>query len=123
MYFFKKFYIKKKKILFVEEYLKIKKDNLEKKVKIEKIKEINENFIKNDSNLELNISSGVKSEFEIYMKDVNNLNDQDIDYIFDLLFESVKTNITDTYSRFVFSKFFVKSIKIFSNKLIDLTMN
>jgi hypothetical protein len=98
----------------VEEYLNLKKDikNIQKE---QKFLEINSNFIKDSSINELNINSHIKSFINKTI--INNKMNENFEEVLDLIFDDVKTNILDTFSRFSTSKYYINMIKTFSKNL------
>jgi hypothetical protein len=84
--------------------------------KDQKLLEIYSNFIKDDSMNQLNISSKHKNLIESMIKNDIVVNDS-FEEIIDLIFDDVKTNILDTFSRFSTSKYYINMIKTFSKNL------
>jgi hypothetical protein len=95
-------------------YLSIKK-NIQINEKEQKFLEINSNFIENNSINELNINSNIKSFIKKTIK--NNKINENFEEMLDLIFDDVKTNILDTFSRFSTSKYYINMIKTFSKNL------
>jgi hypothetical protein len=109
------------KILFVELFLKIKKDKNVNKSK--ELAEIYDNFISESSRLQLNISGHIFDSFVNIMNSNEEYKNSQFDRLLDSLFQGVKINIIDTYSRFVFSKNYINMIKFFSTKLAEIKLS
>ena len=103
--------------MFVELYIKIKKNEMNYKIN-EIMTELYENYVKNESTMELNINAEKKNNFENFYNQIDKITEKEFQLILDDLFDGVKLNITDTYSRYIHSSYYIKMIKKFSQNLI-----
>jgi hypothetical protein len=107
-------------LFYVVDYKEIK--NMNKNV--EEIKNIldrlYEKYLESNSIYEINISAIKKSEFHNFYKNYQIYNFDDLITLLDSIFEGVLTNIMDTYSRFSYSKDYIKVLKCFSNYITNI---
>jgi hypothetical protein len=105
-------------LIFYEDYTEIKNNKQDDIKKI--LDKLNDKYFNQNSILEINLDFHKKNEFYNFYKNYKIFKFDDLIPLMDSLFEGVLTNIMDTFSRFVYSKEYIKVLKSFSNYITNI---